>query len=186
MIQELSWDTKYIGNTFFSDIHFRVHYGTHYQLSFKGSAGYVIYAGQAKRNEKSAHAMLGDTQLFLKSEGSSFRSSINIYDYKTNCCIGKLNRLGFIVHGIQYTIRQTKRSAFINRDLPCELRFEVDIIYTDMLMRMDIDRIAKKWYKGIYEQGLKGTVEFQSTIPPEVILATFFFLQDEIEAHTRD
>jgi hypothetical protein len=186
MIQELSWYTKSTGNTFFSDIHFRAYNGRSYQLSYNGNTGYVIYAGrEIKRHEKIAHAMLRDTQLFLKNDGSSFLPTFNIYDYKTNCYIGKLNRLGFIIDGVQYTLRQTRKSIF-SRQLPCDLRFEVDEIYPDMLMRMDIDRVDKKWYKGVYGQALKGTVEFKDTIPKEVILATFFFLQNEIEAHTRD
>ena len=186
-MQLLSWYTKPIGNTFFSDIHFRVHYGRSYQLSLDGSTGYIIYAGQTiKRNEKLAHAMLGETQLFLKREGDFLKSVFNIYDYTTNLYVGKINRLGFVINGIPYTVRQTKKSIFMNRQLPCDLRFEVGSIYRDMLLLMDIDRVDKKWYKGIYWQELKGTAELQQTIPKELILATFFFLQDVIEANTKE
>lgn len=185
MIEELSWYTTKIENMFFSNIHFRVHFGRTYHLSFKESTGYVIYTDQQIRdNAKSAYAMLGDTQLFLRWEGSFFKSALNIYDVRTNNCIGKINGRGFVIHEKQYNITKTKKTI-LNRTLPYDLIFEVDKVYADMLVRINIDRIDKKWYKDVYFQELTGTVDFKENITNELILASFFYLHYRIQNYTR-
>lgn len=184
MIEELSWYTTKIENMFFSDIHFRVHFGRTYHLSFKESTGYVIYTDQPIRNNaKSAYAMLDDTQLFLKREGSFFTSAFNIYDASTNNCIGEINRKGFIMHEKQYNIIKTKKSIF-NKDLPYDMIFEVCKVYDDMLARINIDRVDKKWYKDVYYQQLSGTVDFKDNTTNELILASFFYLHYHIQSYT--
>ncbi len=186
MIQELTWHTKKIKNVFFSDIHFRVHFGRTYHLILNGSNGYVIYTDQIiKENLNSAHAQLEETQLFLKKEGSFFKTSLNIYDAKTNCYMGKLNRAGFIINQKQYIIRRTKKSIF-NRDLPYDLIIEVNDIYSNMVLRMNIDRVNKKWYRTYYMDELKGSVEFHNDTINEIILATFFYMHDEIQTLNSD
>lgn len=181
MIQELTWHTKKISNAFFSDIHFRVHFGRKYHLTYNGSNGYVIYKDQIiKENLNSAHAELGEVQLFLKKEGTFFKTSLNIYDAKTNCYIGKLNSDGFIINQKQYIIRRTKKSIF-NRYLPFDLIFEVNDIYSNMVLLMNIDRVNKKWYRTYYMDELKGSVQFHNNTTNEIILATFFCLHDEIQ-----
>jgi hypothetical protein len=181
MIEQLNWHTTKIENMFFSDIHFRVHYGRTYHLSFKESTGYIIYTNQRiKDNAKSAYAMLGDTQLFLKWEDGFFRPFPHIYDAKTNCCIGKLNTAGFIINEIQYNLRRQKKSIF-NRNMPFDLIFEADENYADMLLRMNINRVNKKWYSAYYMDELNGNVEFKNNIGYELILASFFYLHHKIQ-----
>lgn len=186
MIEELNWYTKKIENMFFSDIHFRVHFGRTYHLSFKESTGYVIYTDQRiKENAKSAYAMLGDTQLFLRWEGSFFTSALYIYDAKTNNCIGKINWKGFVIHEEQYNIIKTKKSIF-NKALPYDMIFEVYKVYADILARINVDRIDKKWYKDVYFQELTGTVDFKHNTTNELILASFFYLHYHIQSYRGD
>jgi len=186
MTAQLQWYTQKVTNAFFTDIHFRVHFGRTYHLTLGGQTGYVIYTDQEiKRKAIAAHAMLGDTKMYLKLEGSFFKPVLNIYDYATLVCIGKLTGTGFIINDICYNIRSIKKSIF-NKNLPCDIRYEADISYPDMLLRMDINRVNKKWYRTFNMEELRGTVEYQKSIPTELILATFFYLHNTIQALNRD
>ena len=124
--------------------------------------------------------MLGDVQFFLRWEGSFFKSALNIYDAKTNSYKGTINSKGFVINEKQYTVTKQTKSIF-NRKLPFDVIVETGENYQNMLLRMNIEKVNKKWYTPYYIDELNGSVEFKNDIGYELILATFFCLHNNIQ-----